>query len=537
MKRWRGPNYPGEYPTLGWAVIDWIEQNCVIPDGDHVGEPFILTREMCLHILHHYRVTVDGPPPKQLAGTDVEGGRWWHERGSQLVRPQKWGKGPLSAALCCVEAGGPVVFDGWDADGEPVGRRWSTPLIQVTAMSEDQTDNIYLPLLSMIRRGPLVDVFPDAGATRINLPDGGRIESTTSAGISRLGNPVRFVAQDETHSCTKQNGGIRLMQTQRRNLAGMGGRFFETTNGWDVSQTSMAQLSNDHPVGMFVNYPAPPTGSVKNKRERRRVLRSVYGDSVTTKGGWVDLDRIDSEIESLIPTDPSQAERYFLNRCDAGSSKAFDLEQWNNLADSVNIDKNALIVVGVDGARFRDAIAVVATDVDTGHQWPVIVLERPPAADDNYEHDFDAVDAAMIELFDRFQVWRVYIDPQKIETLVNRWAGRWGQTRILEWFTKRPTAMCWAVHNYQAAIAAGDLTHPGDEVMTRHIGNAVRVHKNVFDDEGRPLHWIEKPKVAGPPLCIDTAVAAVISWEARGDAIAAGARPKRKGFAPPVRMR
>jgi hypothetical protein len=28
---WRGPEYPGEFPTLGFVVGDWIQQNCVIP--------------------------------------------------------------------------------------------------------------------------------------------------------------------------------------------------------------------------------------------------------------------------------------------------------------------------------------------------------------------------------------------------------------------------------------------------------------------------------------------------------------------------
>lgn len=508
---------------------------CVIPDGDRAGEPFLLTDEMALHVLWHYRLTPDGEPSPAVP--DVSGGRWFSERGSQLVRPQKWGKGPFSASFCCVEALGPVVFDGWDAQGEPVGRSWPTPLIQVTAMSEDQTDNIWLPLLAMIRRGPLVEEIPDTGETRINLPDGGRIEPTTSAGTSRLGNPIKFVAQDETHSCTQRNGGIKLMQTQRRNLAGMGGRFLETTNGWDITERSMAQISNDTPVSMFVNYPEPPPGSVKNKRERRKVLRSVYGDSLTSRGGWVDIDRIDHEIESLLPTDPAQAERFFLNRREAGSAKAFDLGRWNENADTTYVpDDGALITVGVDGARFDDALAMIATEIDTGFQWPIRILERPPAAADDYEHDFEDADGAMVDIWERFEVWRAYIDPQKIELLVDRWQGRWGKERVIEWYTNRPKPICYAVRNYKTAIAAGDFKHDGNEVFARHIGNTNRKPENVKDDDGRPLHSVCKVK-PGSHLKIDAAVAAIISYEARSDAIASGAKSMRRRWAPPVRMR
>ena len=30
---WRGPEVPGEFPTLGYQVADWIEDMCAIPDG------------------------------------------------------------------------------------------------------------------------------------------------------------------------------------------------------------------------------------------------------------------------------------------------------------------------------------------------------------------------------------------------------------------------------------------------------------------------------------------------------------------------
>jgi hypothetical protein len=53
---WRGPEVKGEYPTLGYAVADWIEANCVIPDGELQGEPYKLTDEMLLFLLKYYRL-------------------------------------------------------------------------------------------------------------------------------------------------------------------------------------------------------------------------------------------------------------------------------------------------------------------------------------------------------------------------------------------------------------------------------------------------------------------------------------------------
>ena len=156
---WRGPEIPDEIPSLGLVVGQWIQDYCVVPDRELRGRAFILTDEQLTFLLYHYALTEDG--------------KWLHPRGSQLMRPQKWGKGPLVAAICCAEAAGPVLFDGWDAKGEPVGRPWATPHIQVTAGSEDQTANTWRALQPMIELGPLGEAFiTDTGLTRINLPGG-----------------------------------------------------------------------------------------------------------------------------------------------------------------------------------------------------------------------------------------------------------------------------------------------------------------------------------------------------------------------------
>ncbi len=56
---WRGSEYPGEFPTLGWAVGQWIEAWCVIPDGDDLGKPYLLTDEMWRFLAWHYRLRPD----------------------------------------------------------------------------------------------------------------------------------------------------------------------------------------------------------------------------------------------------------------------------------------------------------------------------------------------------------------------------------------------------------------------------------------------------------------------------------------------
>jgi hypothetical protein len=516
---WRGPSEPGEWPTLGYDVADWIQDCCVIPDGEQQGDPFILTDEQLWFVLCHYRLRPEVPAEAKPAEA------FHFERGSQLVRPQKWGKGPLSAALICAEAAGPVVFDGWDSKGEPVGRPWATPHIQVTAVSEDQTDNVFRALLPMIELGDLKADVPDTGLTRVNLPGGGLIEPVTASARSRLGQRITFAVQDETHSWLKTNGGQKLADNQRRNLAGMGGRFVETTNAWDPTERSVAQDTFENPVAVHVDYPPPLPGSVRNKRERRRVMRAGYGDST-----WVSIDRIDVEVEALLSRDPAQAERFFLNRVHAGESVAFDMDRWTAATSPREVPFRSLITVGVDGARFHDAVAGVATEVSSGYQWPLFILERPENADDDYEHDFDAIDGAMVEAWARWKVWRVYIDPQYIEKLVERWEGRWGDRKVISWFTNRPRQVGYAVRKYREAISTGELANDGDVHMARHIGNARRSDLTAKDAEGRPMWTLAKE---APGRKIDAAMAGILSWEARGDCVADG----RLGGGVPRRIR
>ena len=139
------PAFPGEVPTLGHAVIDWMTDYLATPDREEYV-PFVLTREQAEFILNFYRL-------------DPATGRRVIRRGV-ISRPKGWGKSPFLSAIAIAEGLAPVVFDGWDADGRPVGKPWSrvrTPLVHLLAVSESQTANAWVPMLEMIRQGPVFD--------------------------------------------------------------------------------------------------------------------------------------------------------------------------------------------------------------------------------------------------------------------------------------------------------------------------------------------------------------------------------------------
>jgi hypothetical protein len=522
--------------TFGHKVAEWIEDHCVIPDSWRAGERYVLTAEMRLFLDQFYSV-------------EERTGEFVHRRGGQLIRPQKWGKGPFSAAIICAEALAPVVPV--MEYGKLTLRPWPKPWIQVTAVSADQTVNVFSALIPMIALGPLAGEIPDSGLGRINLPSGGWVEPVTASARSRLGQRVTFCVEDETHSWLQSNGGWTLADNQRRNLAGMGGRFLETTNAFDPVEQSVAQRTFEAkaPGTLIDDAPAPP-GSVRSREERDEVLTAVYGDALADRGGWVDRGRIHAEIDALLEHDPAQAERFFLNRKLASEGAAFDPERVRELIRPRKLPAGSVIVLGVDGARHHDSLAVVGTDVRTGYQWLAAVVERPDHAPEDYEHDLGIVDGAVSELVEKgeFVLWRAYCDDQYIAHLIESWQNRFGAKRFITWHTNRQKQIAWAVRRYEEAIAAGDVTFDGSPAFVEHLRQARKRMLTVLDGEQRQMHTLAKDHIRSPRK-IDAAMAAVLAWEARGDALASGAvsldeikpqekprppRPYEANFAPNV---
>jgi phage terminase large subunit-like protein len=235
---------------------------------------------------------------------------------------------------------------------------------------------------------------------------------------------------------------------------------------------------------------------------------------------WSDIDGIVDQWGD--PTaDRSYLERVWLNRLVRASDRAFDVERWRDLADTDYIVLDgAMITLGFDGARWHDATALVATEIATGFQWPIGLWEQPYNIDD-WEVPADEVDAAVVQAFDRWSVWRLYADPPYWESTVAEWGGRYGEKRVIEWWTNRVKAMAYAIKSFDTAIKSGEISHDGDPHLIRHVGNAFRRKVNVRDEQGIQLWTIYKER-SDSPHKIDGAMAAVLSWEARCDALAAG---------------
>jgi hypothetical protein len=516
------------------VVPSWIEQHCVVPDGFRKGAPFRLYEYQLRYFANFYLVRGDvefDPINPILAPAFV------YRRGL-LIGPQKLGKGPHTAAHVCVEAVGPALFAGWAGrddgyvckehgcgcgweyaydQGEPMGMSWPTPLIQITAFSEEQTDNIYDALRPMIDVGPLHDLIPKTGEEFIRLPGGGRIDTVTSSAMSRLGQRVTFVPQDEVGIWTKPNKMMGVAQTQYRGLAGMGGRASLTGNAWDPAEMSVAQLEYESSASdIYRQMIRPPKNlSYANKRDRRKIHQIVYpADTLRENGGHVDLVSIEGEASDLAEKDPNQAARYFGNIVIAGAGRAVDPDRWDELADHQRqVERKQRVGVGFDGS-ISDDTTVLRGCTEDGFSFIIEKWARPTGpAGVNWKVPRRDVKAKVAWLFEYFDVGLMLCDPPKWWDEIEEWAQLYGEDVVLMFDTNQDRRMAPAVDRWMTGIVEGTHTHDGDEFTSQHVKSAHKRKARARDpeDDNRTLYVLTKGDDKGK---IDAAVADVLALQA-----------------------
>jgi hypothetical protein len=517
---WRGPEVEGEFPTLGYEVGEWIEAHCVIPDGYRQGEPYRLTDEMWNFLLHFYRLyphAAPWPSPDNLRFT-----------GAQLRRSQKWGKDPFGAAMIWAEALGPTRFDGWNAAGDPVGSPYPTPLIVCLGTSEEQTDNTWRPFVAMGQLGPLGDMTGlDIGLTRCVLPGGGKVEPVTTSAKARLGAPLTFLTITESHLFTLQGGYRKVAGAVKRNVAGMDGRWLELTNAWDPTEGSEAQITNDNPDDRVLvdSVESCRVEDLNNDDELYAELLRQYGDSALERGGWVNIrGRIMHEVRSPRHMEADRR-RFFLNEIVVGESVFVDPIKWDALAGPEELRAGEKIALGFDGAKVRDATSLIAARMSDGKLFHLRTWERP----DNvvsWKVPSEEVNATVEDAFEAYDVTLLFADPYRWQDYLDAWSGRWPK-QIVEFPTNVEMRMDKAIERFTTAFAAGQLTHDGDEILTKHCKNAVlvkgaRKKPRPGEEEELGQHYLKMAK-RGTGQLIDAAVAAVLAYHARGQAIEDGA--------------
>jgi hypothetical protein len=521
-------DYVVDFPTLGFLAADWVEWHCTVPSGFDIGLPLIHQGWQLWCTVNHYRVKpgiIFNPARPALAPA-------FFYRRSVIVGPQKVGKSPWGASLMLFEGGGPSLFAGWARGGavyrceddgcgcgfeyeyrpgDPMGMCRPKSLIQLLATAETQTANVYEPMQTMVRSGPLSETM-QVREGFIRTRGRGKIEPISAAARSKLGNPINGALGDESGLYTSSNKLLDTWQTMRRGLAGMGGRSIEITNPWDPMESSAAQQAfESRRSDIFRHYRKPPADlSYKNKRDRHKIHLYVYADAP-----WVDVAAIDAEAAELVETDPTQAERFFGNRLVQGLGSFMTEELWEATKGPGSDEKRCGL--GFDGSRSADWTAIRLETVD-GHRFtPRYGPDRRPTfwnpAEWGGRIPREEVKAAMAELFETYDIARAYIDPRHWETQADEWALQHGDDVVVLWPTNQVNRMFEALTRYLEDSTEGLTSHDDDPTAKVHALNARKLAK------AGDKYILGKPS---DNQKIDILMADVLAHEAAADERAAG---------------
>ena len=483
--------------SLGWGVLDWIEQH--LPSPADPADSFVLTDEQAELVLRWYAVDDEG--------------QFLHRRG-ELEMAKGWGKSPFAAAIALVEFCGPAVFDRWDGT-EAIGRPWDHPVVEIAAVSEDQTDNTYSAIFEFLnanegRAAKALGI--DNGRTRLYLSGRpGVLRPVTAASGSREGARLTFAVLDETHLWTRRNGGVKLAGTLRRNAAKMGGRTFETTNAPLLGEKSVAEQSGQDPGVMhYARRPAVEPDPNWTDEQLLAALAEAYGGA-----RWVNLERLVREIRDPA-TSWDDAVRFYFNIRSAGQGRAVDPRVWDALRRDRDIPLGASVGAGFDGSISRDATVLTICTAD-GHSKEIASWQRPPGALE-WNVDRESVHQAVAEMFAKYAVGRMFCDTPKWLTEIEGWAAKYGndandKPRVLALDTNQPRRFAPAVDRWLTGIRAGIHTHSGDPLTDLHVKAAhiKKVRLADEEDDGRTRYVLIKGDDHGR---IDGAVADVLAYEA-----------------------
>lgn len=516
------------WPTLGPQVAALIEEASIFGPGSLKGQPAKLDAEKRAALYRMYEVHPQG---HQFAGRRryKRAGISWR-KGLAKTEFMAW------VAFAELHPEGPVRCDGFDANGNPVGRPVVDPYIPMLAVTAEQVEELaYGALYVMCTEGPDADLFDSTNERIVRLgptgrADGKAVPLSNSPG-SRDGARTTFQCFDEPHRLIlpRQVAAHETMvaNLEKRVLEDPWGLYVGTAG--EIGEESIAEGLHEEarqieageisdPQLFYFHREAGPGYDLDQQSERVKAVAEATGP--VGEYGPGQFESIARQWERP-KADRAYLERVWLNRWVKSGRQAFDMKRWAQLGVEGRIEPGSLVAAGFDGARFRDATAFVITDIATGCQEIWDMWERPVDATE-WEVPEDEVEASWQRLRTEMNVWRLYADPPYWTETVKRWAGDDPEV-VVEWYTQRKQPMAHAIRRYAEAQDSGEATwskgSPYATEFERHMSAAGRQPVNLWGDDGERMFILAK---IHPDRKFDGAMAGCLSWECYLDAIAAG---------------
>lgn len=428
----------------------------------------------------------------------------------------------------------PVRFAGYDPKapgGMKPGRSVTSPLIPLLAPTKDQLDDLAYGACKVIAESCEDAALFDVTNDRIMIQGEGESKIIpVAASASRLdGLKPTFQGIDEPH---------RLFTDRHRaSYATMGNNLpkravddpweLTCTTAGDPNEPSVAR--DQYETGLktqaglmeldrtffYHRQTSDENAKFDTMGERLRALKEASGEEVAA---YRDLFSVAAEWDKP-GADKTYLERVWCNRWTQSAQTAFDAQAFKDLGDqSLIIEPGSLVTLGFDGAVTQDSTGLVMTEVETGIQNLVGLWERPAEAEE-WRVPIEDVNDIVDSLFESYDVWGLYCDPPYWQESISRWTGLY-EGQVIEWPTRNLNNIYYAIRSYREAIDSGDLGHDGNPDLVRHVANAGMNVQAQTDDEG---HYKFRLAKISQDRKFDACMAAILSWQARLDALKKGA--------------
>lgn len=514
------PLFPGQVCSLGYQVVEFIENNCCFGPGDLQGQDIAeLDTEMFDFVVESYRLD------------PVTGRKVYDE--SVLSRPKGRAKTEVAGWLCVAEAFcDSVRFSHWE-DGQPVGKAVVSPLIKCLATEESQATAAFSVVAYIVNdwgRENRPDLYAGVSgarqyqsATALYLPHGGEIRACTAGSASKDGGKETFVVADETHlyvlpELKKMYGTIRrnlgkrkiaepwMLQTSTAYRPGEQSIFEETLTAWRKGELS--------PTVRVDHREAKGRVEIEDKTHTMAQLRYVYGAAAV----WMDLERIYREMcDPRSCPDQATAARYFLNRPMSGKDAWIPDAVVERQVRKDEVLPGTPIAVGFDGSLNDDSTVLIGCRMSDGFLFPIGIWAKPGGVEGNWwEVPRAAVLASVREAYARYEVVRGYFDPHEWRSDIDTLQEEFGES-VVPWATSRDVAMGYALDRLRTDLINGTAWHSGDPVVMEHLRNTYVRHKGTAR--------LVRKEHPGSDRKIDSTVGLTLAYEARADAIADGWSP------------
>ena len=515
------PAWDGQVCSLGYQVVEWLEAYACHGPGDVEGDPIHFDDEAFDFIIDAYEIhPVTGRRKKSKVVYSAPKGR---------------AKSHLAGVVGVAEALGPVRCDGFDANGQPVGRPVRSPFIRALATEEKQAGNTFQNLAYVMGDwgqdshpeiyGGIKGIGDYRSAQNIYLPNGGECRSSSSGAASKDGGKETFLIPDEVHlyvlpelrnmyATSMRNTGKRKLADPWALLTTTACRLGEQSV-WEVieKQWRRGELGAEWLVH---HREAKGRIDILDRERTLRQLRDVYGPAMHPETGWMEAERVYSDmLDPTICPDEQTAARFFLNRSMAGSDAWLPLAVYQGRIAPREVSLDEPITIGFDGSLNDDSTVIRGCALADGYRFTLGMWERPTGvAGQGWEVPRREVLARLREVLSTRTVARAYCDPHEWRSDIDTLAEEYGDDVVVPWATSKDVAMGAALDRLHADLRNGSTSHDDDGRVEQHYGNAYIRRKGA--------QRLVRKEYPNSPRKIDSVVTDALAYEARADALTAG---------------